>query len=87
MKSKLALTLEDMKKVLFQVPKDRDDVPQSLRHNGWIMDFGPKSLTNIALRKKDMTSFALNNEGNLFNNLFYKVKFQRETNISEVFSG
>ena len=37
------------------------------------MDFTPNSLANIALRKTDMTNFALNNEGNHYNNLFYKV--------------
>ena len=62
-----------MKEVLFEIPRSRKDVPKSNLDNGWIMDFTPNSLANIALRKTDMTNFALNNEGNHYNNLFYKV--------------
>ena len=72
-KSKLPLTLADMRKVLFEVPSSRNDVPKSTRDKGWIMDFKPNSIANIALRKTDMSSFAVGNEGNHFNNLFYKV--------------
>ena len=73
MRSKLPHTLADMKDVLFQIPRSRKDVPKSNLHSGWIMDFTPNSVANIALRKTDMTNFALSNEGNHYNNLFYKV--------------
>ena len=74
MKSNLPLTLANMRRVLFSVPSERDDVPKSSKDFGWVMDFSPKSIANIALRKTDMASFAVDNEGNLFNNLFYKVR-------------
>ena len=73
MRSKLPQTLAEMKKVLYQIPRSRKDVPRSNLDYGWIMDFTPNSIANIALRKTDMTNFALNNEGNHYNNLFYKV--------------
>ena len=42
---------------------------------GWMVDFEPDSVINMRLRKKkDVTSFALNNEGNIYNNLINKVK-------------
>ena len=74
MGSKLPQTLADMKKGLYQIPRSRKDVPTSNLDYGWIMDFTPNSIANIALRKTDMTNFALNNEGNHYNNLFYKVR-------------
>ena len=74
MRSKLPQTLAAMKEVLFQIPRSRKDVPKSNLRYGWIMDFTPNSVANIALRKTDMTNFALNNEGNHYNNLFYKVE-------------
>ena len=73
MKSKLPLTLADMKRVLYSVPVQRDDVPDTFRDSNWVMDFGPESIANMALRKTDILSFVVHNEGNLYNNLFYKV--------------
>ena len=73
MKSKLPLTLADMKRVLYSAPEQRDDVPDRFRDFSWVMDFSPESIANIALRKTDRLNFAVDNEGNLYNNLFYKV--------------
>ena len=74
MKSKLPLTLADMKRVLYSAPEQRDDVQDRFRDFSWVMDFSPESIANIALRKTDMLNFAVDNEGNLYNNLFYKVR-------------
>ena len=42
--------------------------------HGWMVDFEPDSVINMRLRKKkDVMSFALNNEGNIYNNLINKV--------------
>ena len=38
-----------------------------------LIDFTPDSVTNLRLRKSDKLNFALNNEGNLYNNLINKV--------------
>ena len=38
-----------------------------------MVDFGVDSVVNLALRKTDVLNFAAFNEGNLYNNLFYKV--------------
>lgn len=59
----------------------------------WVTDFGgdegerlADSVANMALRKTDLRSFAFFREGNLLNNLFYKVllfskKKKNERNI------
>ena len=39
----------------------------------WMVDFEPDSVLNMKLRKKDVTNYALNNEGNIYNNLINKV--------------
>ena len=39
----------------------------------WMVDFGPDSVVNMKLRKKDVTNYALNNEGNIYNSLINKV--------------
>lgn len=41
---------------------------------GWILDFSLDSVVNLNLRKSDKENFAVFNEGNLYNNLFFKVK-------------
>ena len=38
-----------------------------------MIDFEPDSVLNMKLRKKDVTNYALNNEGNIYNNLINKV--------------
>ena len=68
-KSKLRLTLEDMRKKLFE--SQRDD--GMYNDNRWMVDFSPSSVANMALRKTDVINFAAANEGNLYNNLFFKV--------------
>ena len=70
MKSKLSLTLEDMRSKLFESQKD----PFLYDQYAWMVDFSPSSVANIALRKTDLINFAAANEGNLYNNLFFKVR-------------
>ena len=69
-KSKLSLTLEDMRSKLFESQKD----PFLYGQYAWMVDFSPNSVANIALRKTDLINFAAANEGNLYNNLFFKVR-------------
>ena len=69
MKSKLSLTLEDMRSKLFESRKD----PYLYGDYAWMVDFSPSSVANMALRKTDVINFAAANEGNLYNNLFFKV--------------
>ena len=45
-----------------------------------MVDFSPNSVANIALRKTDVINFAAANEGNLYNNLFFKVRLENTTN-------
>ena len=67
-----------MKKKLWMVPDTRD--LRDYKDMKWITDFGgddgerlADSVANMALRKTDLRSFAFFREGNLLNNLFYKV--------------
>ena len=74
MKSLLPKTLLDMKRKLWSIPDNRDDVVYDDMEFGWITDFdNVDSVANVALRKTDLLNFAIFNEGNLYNNLFYKV--------------
>ena len=73
-KTKLAKTLEHMRKVFYVVSNERSDVPWELKKWGWILDFTPDSVTNLKLRKNELMNFALNNEGNLYNAMFNKVR-------------
>ena len=68
-KSKLSLTLKDMRSKLFESQKD----PYLYGDYAWMVDFSPSSVANMALRKTDVINFAAANEGNLYNNLFFKV--------------
>ena len=73
-KSKLKKTIEHMKKNFFDISQNRDEIPQEEYGNyGWMVDFQPDSVINVRLRKTDKLNFALNNEGNLYNNLINKV--------------
>ena len=64
MRSKLRLTLEDMRKKLFE--SQRDD--GMYNNNRWMVDFSPNSVVNMVLRRTDTA-----NEENLHNNLFFEV--------------
>ena len=57
----------------FQVPDTRDEKVIDSKDLGWIVDFTLDSIVNLNLRKTDQANFAVFNEGNLYNNLFYKV--------------
>ena len=77
-RTKLPNTLKDMKEKLWMVPDTRD--LSDYKDRKWITDFGgddgerlADSVANVALRKTDLKSFAFFREGNLLNNLFYKV--------------
>ena len=60
-----------------QVPESRDEKVKDLRELGWVLDFSLDSVVNVNLRKTDLENFAVFNEGNLYNNLFYKVILHR----------
>ena len=62
-RGKLSLTLQDMRDKLWQ-----------FEDYGWMVDFTTSSVANMALRKTDTVNFAAANEGNLYNNLFFKVR-------------
>ena len=71
-------TLKDMKKKLWTVPGTRD--LSDYEDRKWVTDFGgddgerlADSVANMALRKTDLMNFAFFREGNMLNNLFYKV--------------
>ena len=64
MKSKLSLTLKDMRSKLFESQKD----PFLYGDYGWMVDFSPNSVVNMVLRRTDTA-----NEENLYNNLFFEV--------------
>ena len=75
-KRKLNNTLKHMQKSLLGSARGpRSDVDSEYYGNhGWMVDFEPDSVINMRLRKKkDVMSFALNNEGNIYNNLINKV--------------
>ena len=55
------------------MPEARDEKVIDSRGLGWILDFSLDSVVNLNLRKTDEENFAVFNEGNLYNNLFYKV--------------
>ena len=60
------------------IPETLIDIKRALYENAdeeinWIVDFSVDSVVNMALRKKDLKNFAALHEGNLYNNLFFKV--------------
>ena len=59
------------------MPESRDEKVKDLRELGWVLDFSLDSVVNVNLRKTDLENFAVFNEGNLYNNLFYKVILPR----------
>ena len=52
--------------------EDREDTKTSAEL-AWMVDFSLDSVANVNLRKTDVKNFATYNEGDLYNNLFYKV--------------
>ena len=75
MRNSLKQTLEDMRSKLFESQRDEWEYNDF----GWMVDFSPSSVANMALRKTDPLNFAAANEGNLYNNLFFKVSLFRKT--------
>ena len=67
--------MKDIKKKLWTIPDSRNDFDFEDMELGWITDFeNVNSVANVALRKTDLQNFANSNEGDLFNNLFFKVR-------------
>ena len=62
-------TFLDMKRALYE--NDEEEI-------GWIVDFSVDSVVNMALRKRDLENFAALHEGNLYNNLFFQVKVEKQ---------
>ena len=74
------MTIEDMKKNLWKVPESRNDIEDwaigRSEDSDWMFESSWNYLNSpggVALRKTDLKNFALNFEGTLPNNLFYKV--------------
>ena len=75
-KSKLPEMMNNLKTKLFDVPIGRqglNDEGYDQIYFGWVVDFSPDNVINTALRKEELMDFALFNEGNVYNKLFYKV--------------
>ena len=75
-KSKLPEMMKDLKTKLFGITTGRAnqlDEAYDLNYFGWVVDFSPDNVINTALRKEELMDFALFNEGNVYNKLFYKV--------------
>ena len=74
-KNKLPKMIADLRRAFFEVPfmKDYSDKTEKYEKLGWMVDFSPDSAVNMALRKTDLQNFAMFSEGNVFNNLFFKV--------------
>ena len=66
---------EDLKTKIYDVPNARsyEDETSDLGYLGWMLDFSPDSIINTALRKENILDFAMFNEGNVYNNVFFKV--------------
>ena len=76
-KSKLPEMMNHLKAKLFEVPTGRInqlDEAYAQEGFGWVVDFSPDNVVNTALRKEELLDFALFNEGNVYNKLFYKVQ-------------
>ena len=71
--SMLPELLKDMKKKLYTIDYNRK-YPTPYYGLDWMTDFSPDSVVNTALRKEDLVQFAFWEEGNVYNNLFNKVK-------------
>ena len=68
---------EDLKTKIYEVPYSRSfdgDKASDLGYLGWMLDFSPDSIINTALRKENLMDFAMFNEGNVYNKIFFKVK-------------
>ena len=74
----------DLKTKLHEVPNSRtgDDDYYDMYSLGWMLDFSPDSVLNTALRKENILDFAMFNEGNIYNNIFFKVKQKRHLHLS-----
>ena len=67
---------EDLKTKLHEVPYSRtgENEYYDMYSLGWMLDFSPDSVLNTALRKENILDFAMFNEGNIYNNIFFKVQ-------------
>ena len=76
-KAKLENTLPHLLNSIYVYDWDRMGELEIEHHNerdrSWVVKPDPDSVASIALRKTDLKNFMINNEGNLYNNLFFKV--------------
>ena len=81
LKNKLPKMFENLKTKLYEVSRSGElcDDMCSLR---WMVDFSPDSVINTALRKENILDFGMVNEGNVYNNIFFKVKQKRHLHLS-----
>ena len=75
-KSKLPEMMKNLKTKLFDIPIGHQNqlYDQDQLDFGWVVDFSPDNVINTAWRKEELMDFALFNEGNVYNKLFYKVR-------------
>ena len=69
--------MNNLKAKLFELPTGRinqQDEAYTQELFGWVVDFSPDNVVNTAFRKEELLDFALFNEGNVYNKLFYKVE-------------
>ena len=74
-KSQLSKTMPHLFKSIHEVDRERYEELETWPEDmSWVVKSAPDdSLANLALRKTDLRNFMINNEGNLYNNLFFKV--------------
>ena len=63
------------------IPETITDIKRALYENDegnidWIVDFSVDSVVNMGLRKGDLKNFAALHEGNLYNNLFFRLSMK-----------
>ena len=79
-RNQLNKTLPHLLKSIHEVEQFRlEELEQHPGEMSWVLEPDlSESLAYLALRKTDLQNFMLNNEGNLYNNLFYKVMMSME---------
>ena len=77
MKASLQNTLPELLESIYLYDWDRMGELEIEGHDdqdrSWVVKPDPDSVASVALRKTDLKNFMINNEGNLYNNLFFKV--------------
>ena len=71
----------NLKTQLHEPPYFRDTIDEEVTPYyglGWMVDFSPDSVINTALRKENILDFAMANEGNVYNSIFFKVQITKK---------